>query len=118
MKSEVDREYWRRFLKLLLQCKKEDMLEELLQLFLTMNEREYLISRYQIIESLLTTKQTQREIAKKLQVSITKITDGSKAVQIISEDLKEFLHQEMKKRIDDVKKSPRKIASEAKSHRT
>ena len=117
MKSELDREYWRRFITLIIHCKKEEMLEELLQLFLTMNEREYLISRYQIIESLLTTEQTQRDIAKNLNVSITKITDGSKAVQIISESLKEFLHQEMSEKRNNVKKSSGKALSKGKSQR-
>jgi TrpR family transcriptional regulator, trp operon repressor len=97
MKSSVEAEYWQRFLGLLLQCKTKTRLDEMMHLFLTMNERGYLIDRYRIVEAILTTEQSQREIAKNLNVSITKITDGSKAIQIISDKFRAFLLEEMHK---------------------
>ena len=91
MKTKIEQEYWRRFLELIANCKNKNKLDELFHLFFTMNEREYLVARYRIVEALLTTESTQRDIAKNLNVSITKITDGSKAVQIISDNMRTFL---------------------------
>lgn len=99
MKSKMDRLYWQRFLDLLLACKSKTRLDEVLHLFLTMNERENLVYRLKIIEALLNGQMTQREIAKNLKVSITKITDGSKAVQIISDKSRLFLAEEMQKKV-------------------
>lgn len=107
MKTQTEKEYWQRFIQLLLNCPEKKQMDELLHLFLTMNEREYLVSRYRIIEALLTTEQTQRVIASNLNVSITKITDGSKSVQIISDNLREFLTKEMS--VKHVKRPNRKI---------
>lgn len=96
MKTKIEAEYWRRLLELMLKCDTKTKMDEFLHLFLTMNEREYLVARYRIVEALLTTEQTQREIAKNLNVSITKITDGSKASQVISDKFRSFLTKEMK----------------------
>jgi TrpR family trp operon transcriptional repressor len=90
--------YWCRLLELMIKCDTKAKMDDFLHLFLTMNEREYLVDRYRIVEALLTTDQTQREIAKNLNVSITKITDGSKAVHVISEKFRAFLVKEMSQR--------------------
>lgn len=97
MKTKIGEQHWRKFIELVLKCKTKNKLDELFHLFLTMNEREYIASRYCIVEALLTTEETQRVIASKLNVSITKITDGSKAVQVVSDSLRKFLKKEMLK---------------------
>jgi TrpR family trp operon transcriptional repressor len=48
-----DEEGWKMFLDLCLETKKSSRLEELFSLFLTIEEKEHLASRMQIIKALL-----------------------------------------------------------------
>jgi TrpR family trp operon transcriptional repressor len=82
---------WDSFLNLCLTCKNKQELSELLQLFLTFEEREMLSSRVAIIQYLLKGNIPQREISEKLQASIAQITRGSNALKITSENLKKRL---------------------------
>lgn len=91
MKCMRDEEGWKMFLNLCLETKKPAFLEELLNLLLTIEEKEHLSSRMQIIRALLNEKLSQREIADKMRVSISQITRGSNALKIISDDLLKFL---------------------------
>lgn len=86
---------WRGFKKLCHAAVKEDRLEELFELFLTIEERQALALRFELIKALLEGKKPQREIAKDLQISISKITRGSNALKTIKSDLREFLHDQM-----------------------
>jgi TrpR family trp operon transcriptional repressor len=86
-----DKEGWNLFLQLCLETKKSSRLEELLSLFLTIEEKEHLSSRMQIIKSLLSEKLSQREISDEMKVSISQITRGSNALKIVSDDLLKFL---------------------------
>lgn len=86
-----DEEGWKMFLDLCLETKKPCRLEELLSLFLTIEEKEHLSSRMQIIKALLSEKLSQREISGEMKVSISQITRGSNALKIISDDLLKFL---------------------------
>jgi TrpR family trp operon transcriptional repressor len=86
-----DEEGWKIFLDLCLETKKSARLEELLSLFLTIEEKEHLSSRMQIIKALLSEKLSQREISEEMKVSISQITRGSNALKIISNDLLKFL---------------------------
>lgn len=86
-----DEEGWKMFLDLCLETKKSSRLEELLSLFLTIEEKEHLSSRMQIIKALLNEKLSQREISDEMKVSISQITRGSNALKIISHDLLKFL---------------------------
>jgi TrpR family transcriptional regulator, trp operon repressor len=79
------------FLDLCLETKKPSRLEELLSLFLTIEEKQHLSSRMQIIKALLSEKLSQREISDEMKVSISQITRGSNALKIISNDLLKFL---------------------------
>lgn len=86
---------WRGFKELCQAAVKEDKLDALLELFLTLEEQEDLALRFQLIKSLLKGKLPQRMIAKDLQISISKITRGSNALKTIKPIFKEFLQTQM-----------------------
>ena len=68
---------WDLFIQLCLAARTPQDLTQLFELFLTDEEKQSFSARALIIEALLGNDLTQREIAKKLQVSIAKITRGS-----------------------------------------
>lgn len=86
---------WKDFVKLCCKIKTEKELESLFDLFLTLEEKELLASRYVIIQALLEGKLTQREIAEACNVSISQITRGSNALKIIDPKLKSFLESQI-----------------------
>ncbi len=93
----MDKDGWRNFLQILAEERDPKKLEVLSLLLFTAEERESLASRIRIIEELLKGKMTQREIAKKYGVSIAKITRGSNALKEVSEEMKDFLQNVMRK---------------------
>ena len=93
----MDKDGWRNFLQILAEEQDPKRLEVLSLLLFTAEERESLASRIRIIEELLKGKMTQREIAKKYGVSIAKITRGSNALKEVSEEMKDFLQNVMRK---------------------
>ncbi len=84
---------WHDFLKLCSKLKSEQELEDLFNLFLTLEEKELLASRYVIIKALMEGKLTQREIAESCKVSISQITRGSNALKVIDPKLKKSLQR-------------------------
>lgn len=94
MRNEED---WLMFLDLCLKTKNTSRLQELFNLFLTIEEKEHLASRMQIIKALLDEKLSQREISDKMQVSISQITRGSNALKIVNNDLLEFIENYVRK---------------------
>lgn len=86
---------WREFLKLCSTIRSQEEFDQFFDLFLTINEKEDLASRYLIIKALLEEKLTQRDIADTYQVSIAQITRGSNALKIISPKLKEALRKKI-----------------------
>ncbi|OGV27746.1 MAG: Trp operon repressor [Legionellales bacterium RIFCSPHIGHO2_12_FULL_37_14] len=68
---------WSRFINLCQNEKSTLEWEQFFELFLTDEEKENLATRVLIIDALLKSNLPQREIAKKLKVSIAKITRGS-----------------------------------------
>lgn len=82
---------WQDFLKLCSKINTPKEFGEFLDLFLTIEEKETMASRYVIIKALIEEKMTQREIAETCKVSIAQITRGSNALKIISPKLKELL---------------------------
>lgn len=91
------RKHWELFLDLCLKTEKRERLEELLNLFLTIEEKEHLASRMQIINALLSKKLSQREISDKMKVSIAQITRGSNALKIVKNDLLNFIENQIRK---------------------
>ncbi len=82
---------WKSFLTLCLKAHNTEELSRLLDCFLTIEEKEVIADRFSIIKGLLDEKQTQREMAEKLNVSIAKITRGSNALKSVDPKLKAFL---------------------------
>lgn len=66
---------------------------ELFDLFFTSEEKEDLAARYLIVKALLKEKKPQRQIAKDLNVSISKITRGSNELKRMSPELLEYLRR-------------------------
>jgi TrpR family trp operon transcriptional repressor len=86
---------WKDFLKLCSKTNSEKELEQLFDLFFTLEEKELLASRYVVIKALIEEKLTQREIAESCHVSISQITRGSNALKIIDPKLKFFLESQL-----------------------
>jgi TrpR family trp operon transcriptional repressor len=86
---------WKGFVTLCCKLKSEKELENLFDLFFTLEEKELLASRYVVIKALLEGKLTQREIAESCQVSISQITRGSNALKVIDPKLKKFLESHL-----------------------
>lgn len=80
---------WNELIALFSQVRDSEMMDQLLVLFLTINEREFLVQRLRIIRALLQGEMPQREIADKLKVSIAKITAGSNELKRTPKELKE-----------------------------
>lgn len=92
-----NKEDWQMFLDLCLKTKKSSRLQELFDLFLTIEEKEHLAARMQIIRAILDEKLTQREMSDKMQVSISQITRGSNALKIVNDDLLTFIESCVRK---------------------
>lgn len=88
---EPDKHILKKFIKFSTLIKDEKQLEEFYELFLTYEERKDIAQRVEIICELLTGENPQREIAKKLNTSIAKITRGSNCLKTISDELKDAL---------------------------
>lgn len=86
---------WADFLKLCHAAKNFEQLDELMGLLLTTDEREQLALRVDLIHELIQGQKSQRDIAKDLEISIAKITRGSNALKIISDDLHRYLKKEL-----------------------
>lgn len=82
---------WTNFVHLCAKLKSTEEFQQLFDLFLTIEEKEMLASRYLIVKALLDSKMTQREIAETHRVSIAQITRGSNALKIIPHAFKNFL---------------------------
>lgn len=72
-------------------------LVKLFQIFHTPQEINFLIDRYRILNLLLTSDLSQREIASKLKVSISKITAGSREIQKMPKNFKQYLKRHFEK---------------------
>jgi len=95
MKQQNCNEGWWSFLELCGAIKKEDELNELFDLFLTMEEKKDIADRYLIVRDLLKGDTTQRKMANVLHVSIAKITRGSNFLKGIDKRLRSFLTEKM-----------------------
>jgi TrpR family transcriptional regulator, trp operon repressor len=95
MHTESSEDGWRLFLELTAKFKETHELSELFDLFFTLEEKQDLAKRYSLIKALLGGRITQREIAEKLGISISKITRGSNALKIINSRLEGALKEHM-----------------------
>jgi TrpR family transcriptional regulator, trp operon repressor len=86
---------WNQFLNMCTRFNTEAEFKEFFNLFLTLEEKQALARRFLLVKELLQGNKTQREIAKDLSLSISKITRGSNALKIIRGSLREFLKSHM-----------------------
>ena len=86
---------WSRCIALLEKAFAQGQHQPLLQLLLTIDERNALATRVQIIESLLRRKPNQREMAHQLGVGIATITRGSNGLKETSPELISWLEAEL-----------------------
>ncbi|MBA3603231.1 MAG: trp operon repressor [Parachlamydiaceae bacterium] len=88
MSYNTPKEGWQDFILLCTKIKSADEFSQLFDLFFTIEEKETLASRFQIIKAILAEASTQREIAETHKVSIAQITRGSNAMKIISPEMR------------------------------
>lgn len=96
MSQEHAKKGWNEFLKLCSKTHSPHEFNQFFDLFLTIEEKETLASRFLIVRALVEGKLTQREIGEKFKVSIAQITRGSNALKIISPELMENLKAKLK----------------------
>lgn len=92
---EKNKEGWNLFLTLCHTSPDEKTLSTLFDLLLTPEEKESISMRCLIIRELLLEKQTQREMAKDLNVSIAKITRGSNELKRMKEVFIAYLKKQI-----------------------
>ncbi|MGY0342110.1 trp operon repressor [Xylella fastidiosa] len=80
-------------IKILCKTDSTDDMKLILECILTRSEMEDLIDRIRIYNELLNTRNSQREVASKLGVSITKITRGAANLQ--DNNIKDFLRKKI-----------------------
>lgn len=82
---------WNDFLHFVKIALENNELDSFLALYLTDDEKNMLAVRHEILARLLKKEDTQRQIAKELQISISKVTRGSNALKKVSKQLQEFM---------------------------
>ncbi len=82
---------WQTFIALLQTIEQQDELDRLLDALLTTEERIAIGHRIEIIASLLVGRESQRELAGRLQVGIATITRGSNMLKRLPENERDFL---------------------------
>ncbi|HSW86124.1 MAG TPA: trp operon repressor [Rhabdochlamydiaceae bacterium] len=91
MTKHDDDNAWFHFLNMCTEFKTASEFKEFFDLFLTLEEKQDLARRFLLVKELLQGNKTQREIAKDLSLSISKITRGSNALKVVRDSLREFL---------------------------
>jgi TrpR family trp operon transcriptional repressor len=86
---------WKLFLEMCQSTTSPKELDRFLSFFLTPEEVDNMNKRVLLVQALLQNEKPQRDIAKDLQVSISKITRGSNGLKMIDEPLKYFLKQHL-----------------------
>lgn len=89
---QVPERHYRELCELFASIENPKRADQLLQDLLTPQEIESLAERWQLVQ-LLATGMSQREIAEKLNVSISKVTRGSRVLQYGSGGFKVFLEK-------------------------
>ena len=93
MEKTTSEDGWSPLLDLLAKVDHPKKMKKLLNLFLTIEEKETLASRYLIVKALLEGQLTQREISDHYEVSISQITRGSNALKTTDGDIKKLIEK-------------------------
>ena len=91
--SSLQSKGWDDFLALWQGAGSKAMLSELCDLLFTLEEKQQLALRVELVKELLKGEKTQREISRDLNISIAKITRGSNALKTTSDQLKAFIKE-------------------------
>lgn len=83
------------FIDLCLDSQDENQLAALFDLFFTEEEKSALALRFLLVRELLKQENSQRAIAKRLNISIAKITRGSNELKRINKTLLKYLEEKL-----------------------
>lgn len=86
---------WQQFVELLKQAVAEERLEALLEMFLTTDERNSLGLRVQIVNALLNSEISQREIQQQLNTSAATITRGSNMLKVVDPNIRDWVSEKL-----------------------
>ncbi|QIM63904.1 Trp operon repressor [Pasteurellaceae bacterium Orientalotternb1] len=86
---------WQQFVELLKQAVAEECIEALLEMFLTTDERNSLGLRVQIVNALLNSEISQREIQQQLNTSAATITRGSNMLKIVDPTIRDWVSEKL-----------------------
>lgn len=90
--NQRDPKEWQAFVEMLQQAETENKLEQFFSLFLTADERGSLGLRLQIIQALLKSDASQREIQQTLNTSAATITRGSNMLKTLEPEFVNWLN--------------------------
>lgn len=86
---------WQAFVSLLKQAVAEDKIDALLSMLLTADERSSFGLRVQIIQALLDSQYSQREIQQQLNTSAATITRGSNMLKTVEPDILQWVNRKL-----------------------
>ena len=86
---------WTLFLKLCRDVDSPQTLKNFFDFIFTPEERLSLAGRIELVQELMKGEKSQRDISKKLNISIAKITRGSNALKTIHPSLLKWLQDEL-----------------------
>lgn len=89
---------WCGFLELCTKMRSAEDFGRMFDLFLTIEEKENIASRYLIVAALLEGRLTQREIAETFKVSIAQITRGSNALKVVDAKFRKSIKTKVSRR--------------------
>jgi TrpR family transcriptional regulator, trp operon repressor len=87
----TEKKGWKAFIKLIQHLETPEDINHCMGLLLTHEEQYDMGKRILVVKHLLAEDMTQRDLSKKLNVSIAKITRGSNALKTITPSLRKLL---------------------------
>ncbi len=91
LQSQKNAQGWQAFIELLKKAVAEDRLEDLFDMISTVEERNSLALRVQVIRLLLEDDLSQRDIQKQLSTSIATVTRGSNMLKTVDPEMLQWV---------------------------